>query len=62
MRARIAQYTNDIVSLTVLALLSIALIAAQAGAAQNIASEPADSEVEHVLILDSHPDLHKEGE
>jgi len=34
MRSRIAQYMNEIVSLTIMALMSVALIAGQAGASQ----------------------------
>ena len=40
MRASLAQYTNEFVSLAIMALMAIALIAGQAGAAQHTVSEP----------------------
>jgi hypothetical protein len=62
MRATLAQYTNDIVSLTILVLMAIALIAAQAGAAQHQASEPAASDIEHVLVIDVDFSFRQVGE
>ena len=52
MRARLAQYSNDIVSLSILMLMSIALIAAQAGAAQYGEAEPVLEVHEPVLVID----------
>ena len=40
MRSRVAQYLNEIVSLTVMALMCLALISAQAGAAHRAALAP----------------------
>ena len=61
MRATLAQYTNDIVSLTVMALMSIAFIAGQAGAAQHVASEVNDVDVAHVLVIDANLDFRQEN-
>jgi hypothetical protein len=62
MRARLAQYTNEFVSLAVMALMSIALIAGQAGATQAPADEPAAEVVEHVLVVDIDFRIRHEGE
>ncbi len=62
MRATLAQYTNEFVSLSILALMSIAFIAGQAGAAQHKASEPAASDIEHVRVVDVNPGFRQEGE
>jgi len=62
MRARLAQYSNEIVSLAVMALMSIALIAGQAGATQAPAEEPAADVVEHVLVVDIDFRMRREGE
>jgi hypothetical protein len=62
MRATLAQYTNDIVSLTVMALMSIALVAGQVGAAEHIASEPTGSDILHVLQIDIDLSFRQEGE
>jgi len=40
MRTRLAQYGNDIVSLAVMALMSIALVAGQASAVHQVVDEP----------------------
>jgi len=62
MRATLAQYTNDIVSLTIMALMSIALVAGQVGAAEHIASEPTGSDIEYVLQIDIDLSFRQEGE
>ncbi len=62
MRARLAQYSNEFVSLTVMALMSIALIAGQAGAAQAPAAEPTVEVTEHVLVVDIDFRSRHEGE
>ncbi len=62
MRATLAQYKNDIVSLTIMALMSIAFIAAQAGAAQHVASEVNDVDAAHVLVIDADLNFRQEGE
>ncbi len=60
MRATLAHYTNDIVSLLVMALMSIALIAGQAGAAQHVASE--QTAAAQVLVIDVDLKFRQEGE
>ena len=62
MRARIAQHTNDVISLTILMLMSIALIAGQARAAQHRAAEPVLDEPEHVLVIDIDLSFRQQGE
>ncbi len=62
MRATLAHYTNDIVSLLVMALMSIALIAGQAGAAQHAASEQTDGAAAQVLVIDVDLKFRQEGE
>jgi len=62
MRATLAQYTNDIVSLVVMALMSIALIAGQVGAAEHKLSEPAHVDSEQVLVIDVDLSIRQEGE
>ena len=62
MRAQLAQRTNDIVSLTILMLMSIALIAGQAGAAQQGAAEPLLEGAEHVLVIDIDVSFRQRGE
>ena len=62
MRARLAQYTNEFVSLTVMALMSIAFVAGQAGAEQAPAEEPAAEVIEHVLVVDIDFRISREGE
>jgi len=62
MRATLAQYTNDIVSLTVLALLSIALIAGQADATQRVARESTEGDAARVLVIDVDHRFRQEGE
>lgn len=62
MRARLAQYSNDIVSLSVLMLMSIALIAGQAGAAQYGDAEPVLEDHEPVLVIDIDLSFRQHGE
>ncbi len=62
MRARLAQYSNDIFSLTILMLMSIALIAGQAGAAQHGATEPLLDDAAHVLVIDIDVSFRQRGE
>ena len=65
MRVLIARYANDIVSLTVLTLLSIALIAAQAGATPplaNSAKVDTSAAAEHVIVIDHDISLRRTGE
>ncbi len=62
MRARLAQYSNELVSLTIMALMSIALIAGQAGAAQAAADEPTVEVTEHMLVVDIDFRVRHEGE
>jgi len=62
MRARLAPYANDIVSLSILMLMSIALIAGQAGAAQHGAAEPVLDEPEHVVLIDIDISFRHQGE
>ena len=61
MRATLAHYTNDIVSLLVMALMSIALIAGQAGAAQHVASEQTAAAAQ-VLVINVDLKFRQEGE
>ncbi len=62
MRARLAQHTNDVISLTILMLMSIALIAGQAGAAQRGAAEPLLEVAEHVLVINIDVSFRQRGE
>jgi len=62
MRATLAQYTNEFVSLTVMALLSIALIAGQADATQRVASESTEGDAARVLVIDVDLSFRQEGE
>ena len=62
MRARLEQYSNDIVSLSILMLMSIALIAGQAGAAQNGEAEPVLEVHEPVLVIDIDLSFRQHGE
>jgi hypothetical protein len=62
MRARLAQYTNDIVSLTIMALMSIALIAGQAGATQHADSEANDADAVRVVLINADLSFRQEGE
>ena len=62
MRARLARFTNDIVSLSVLMLMSIALIAGQAGAAQQAAAAPGPEIQEHVLGIDLDLSCRQQGD
>ena len=62
MRATLAHYKNDIVSLLVMALMSIALIAGQAGAAQHAASVQAGGDAAHVLVINVDLKFRQEGE
>jgi hypothetical protein len=58
MRARLAQYSNEFVSLAVMALMSIALIAGQAGATQAPADEPT---LDVVVVVDVDFRIRHEG-
>ena len=62
MRTTLAQYSNEFVSLTIMALMSIALIAGQAGAAQAPAAEPTVEVTEHMLVVDIDFRIRHEGE
>ncbi len=62
MRARLAQYSNEFVRLTIMALMSIALVAGQAGASQAYAGEPTVDITEHVLLVDIDFRIRHEGE
>ena len=62
MRARLAQYSNEFFSLSIMALMSIALIAGQAGTAQAAADEPTVDVTEHVLVVDIDIRSRHEGE
>ena len=50
MRAKVAQYLNEIVSLTILGLMCLALVAGQAGAAQADRTEIATAPAEAAII------------
>ena len=52
MKSRIAKYLNEIVSLTVLLLMTVALIAAQTIAADKAAGEEANR-AEYTVVLTS---------
>jgi len=58
MRARLAQYNNEFFSLAVMALMSIALIAGQAGATQPPADEPT---LDVVVVVDVDFPVRHEG-
>ncbi len=58
MRVRLAQYSNEFVSLAVMALMSIALIAGQAGATQPSADEPT---LDVVVVVDVDFRIRHEG-
>ncbi len=62
MRAQLAQYSNDIVSLSILMLMSIALIAGQARAAQQGEAEPVLEYQEPVLVIDIDVSFRQHGE
>ncbi len=62
MRAQLAQYSNNIVSLSVLMLMSIALIAGLAGAAQQGEAEPVLEYQEPVLVIDIDVSFRQHGE
>jgi len=62
MRARLAQYRNEFFSLSIMALMSIALIAGQAGAMQAPAAEPIVDVTEHVMVIDIDFRSRHEGE
>jgi hypothetical protein len=61
MRALLASYLNDIVSLIVMALMAIALIAGQAGAVQHAAAKPADS-IGQVIMIDTNLSIRQDSE
>ena len=53
MRQRVAQYLNEIVSLTIMALMCVALVSAQAGAGQRVEAEDRlASEIEFVELVE----------
>ena len=58
MRARLAQCSNEFVSLAVMALMSIALIAGQAAATQPPADEPT---LDAVVVVDVDFRIRHEG-
>ncbi len=62
MRARFAQYGNEFISLVLMALMSIALVAGQAGAVQVIDDEPALDFAMHVMINGENFSIRHEGE
>ncbi len=62
MRARLAQYRNEFFSPSIMALMSIALVAGQAGTAQAAADEPTVDVTEHVLVVDIDFRSRHEGE
>ena len=62
MRASLAQYTNEFVSLAIMALMAIALIAGQAGAAQHTVSEPTLDAQQHVIVVDIDLSFRQERE
>ncbi len=62
MRARFAQYSNEFISLTIMALMSIALVAGQAGAVQVIDDEPVLDFAIHVMINGENFSIRHEGE
>ncbi len=62
MRARFAQYGNEFISLIVMALMSIALVAGQAGAVQVIDDEPTLDFAMHVMINGKNFSIRHEGE
>jgi len=62
MRARFAQYGNEIISLTVMALMSIALVAGQAGAVQVVDDEPVLDFAMHAMISAENFSIRHEGE
>ncbi len=62
MRARLAQYSNDIVCLSILILWSIALFAGPGGAALYGAAEPVLEDPEPVLVIDIDLSFRQHGE
>jgi hypothetical protein len=62
MRARCAQYGNEFISLVLMALMSIALVAGQAGAVQVIDDEPTLDFAIHVMINGENFSIRHEGE
>ncbi len=62
MQARFAQYSNEFISLVVMALMSIALIAGQAGAIQVMDDEPVLDIAMHVMISGENFSIRHEGE
>ena len=62
MHARFAQYSNEFISLVVMALMSIALVAGQAGAVQVMDDEPVLDIAMHVMISGENLSIRHEGE
>ena len=62
MRARIAQYGSEFISLVLMALMSIALVAGQAGAIQVIDDEPVLDIAMHFMINGENFSIRHEGE
>jgi len=62
MQARFAQYSNEFISLVVMALMSIALVAGQAGAVQVIDDEPVLDIAMHIMISGENFSIRHEGE
>jgi len=62
MQAKFAQYSNEFISLVVMALMSIALVAGQAGAVQVMDDEPVLDIAMHVLISGENISIRHEGE
>ena len=50
MRSRVAQYMNEIISLSIMALLVVALVAQQAGAGMRAGATPAEPEAPALVI------------
>ena len=62
MHARFAQYSNEFISLVVMALMSIALVAGQAGAVQVMDDEPVLDIAMHIMISGENLSIRHEGE
>jgi len=62
MRTRFAQYGNELISLTVMALMAIALVAGQAGAVQVVDDEPVFDFSMHAMINGENFNIRHEGE
>ena len=62
MRASLAQYSNEFVSLVIMALMAIALIAGQAGATQHTVAEPAFEARQQVTVVNIDLSFRQERE